>query len=741
MSFFRWRGSSTSSGSSNAPAVGSSPQRNLGYSTLAAGNQTDAAGNPFASISELPDQGDGSDKFFGMENFGYTCYCNSVLQCLFYCRPFREAIINYPPTRTPRKRRTSVKGNSPHPFLLALKAQAEREALERAENGKADDKSKKGTKAKRNNSVMSVLSSSSSNSASNGNSVSSPSSGTVSSSPPLSRDSGMLSPGTNGNPPSLSPQPLNSNSLPLRGDDSATPEQKKKAALMNGPIINMDHSMNETYGMQESLFTTLKDIFEAMVENRSRTGIVSPAKLVEVLKRQNEMFRSSMHQDAHEFFNFLLNEVVDNVEQHEFQLAAKNPDYTLNTRWIHELFEGQLTSETKCLTCENVSRRDEAFLDLSIDLEQHSSVTSCLRQFSASEMLCESNKFHCDCCGGLQEAEKRMKIKRLPKILGLHLKRFKFTEDMQRNVKLFHKVVFPYHLRLFNTTDDVQDPDRLYELYSVVVHIGGGPYHGHYVSIVKTEHAGWVLYDDEMVERVDDDYVTNFFGDKPGLACAYILFYQEISEADYENARRYGSASAATTSAMDSAELARVITNPFLSSSIPEKPIVENNNTTTTAAATGGTPLAPTLSTPPSTISSSTTPISSASSASSAAGLTNPVLAANDSQRKLLATKDVSPPLSTTTTTPSNATTKKSPPPPPPPRRGSTPLGATALAKSNSVPVGASPPVTINEKSGGKEMKGKKEGSGGLSRFRSTSGSQNNKRFWKKDKEKEKEKK
>ena len=183
-----------------------------------------------------------------------------------------------------------------------------------------------------------------------------------------------------------------------------------------------------------------------------------------------------------------------------------------NSGWVHELFEGTLTSETRCLTCENTSQRDEAFLDLSVDLEQHSSVTSCLRKFSEEEMLCERNKFHCDNCGGLQEAEKRMKIKRLPKILALHLKRFKYTEDLQRLQKLFHRVVYPFYLRLFNTTDEAEDPDRLYELYAVVVHIGGGPYHGHYVSIIKTQDRGWLLFDDEMVEPVDKAYVRNFFG-------------------------------------------------------------------------------------------------------------------------------------------------------------------------------------------------------------------------------------
>ena len=136
-----------------------------------------------------------------------------------------------------------------------------------------------------------------------------------------------------------------------------------------------------------------------------------------------------------------------------------------------------------------MSARDEAFLDLSIDIEQNSSVTACLRQFSASEMLCHKNKFFCDSCCGLQEAEKRyvpishrggespnsfcrMKIKRLPNVLALHLKRFKYQEDLGRYIKLAYRVAFPLELRLFNTVDDAQDPDRLYELFAIVVHIG-----------------------------------------------------------------------------------------------------------------------------------------------------------------------------------------------------------------------------------------------------------------------------
>lgn len=134
-------------------------------------------------------------------------------------------------------------------------------------------------------------------------------------------------------------------------------------------------------------------------------------------------------------------------------------------------FQGILTSETRCLNCETVTSKDEEFCDLSIDVDQVGYQVSfqllkyktlCCRilqwqvawETSPPQRLCAQttnsnvipavatrwvvvlNRIEFKNVESWQEAHKRMRVKRLPTILALHLKRFKYVEQYNRHIKV-----------------------------------------------------------------------------------------------------------------------------------------------------------------------------------------------------------------------------------------------------------------------------------------------------------------
>ncbi|KAF9004907.1 cysteine proteinase [Hymenopellis radicata] len=412
-----------------------------------------------AKAVSIPPISSADAKKYGLENFGNTCYANSVIQALYFCTPFRELLLQAEdrPVGDASQDALPTASCTPPPSLAPVRGKPER-------------------------------------------------------------------------------RPSTSNGVP-----DATPSE-----------TSLPTSAVPIPQSPPTLFSALRSLYLHISTSPSDKGTVAPRAFIDKVREGNEIFRTSMHQDAHEFLNYLLNKIVEEVEEDrklQHDSAAEDLSNSVATlasgvqptiitattssnsgtspedaTLVHKLFEGILTSETRCLTCETVSSRDESFLDLSIDIEQNSSVTACLRQFSASEMLCHKNKFFCDSCCDLQEAEKRMKIKKLPNVLALHLKRFKYQEDLQKYIKLAYRVAFPFELRLFNTVDDTDDADRLFNLFAIVVHIGNGPHHGHYISIIKTG-GSWLVFDDDTVYPLPETDIPKYFGES-NAGSAYVLYYQ-----------------------------------------------------------------------------------------------------------------------------------------------------------------------------------------------------------------------
>ena len=66
-----------------------------------------------------------------------------------------------------------------------------------------------------------------------------------------------------------------------------------------------------------TMFSALRSLFVHISKNSLDRGTVSPKAFVEKLRMENELFRSTMHQDAHEFLNYLLNKIAEDLEDDE----------------------------------------------------------------------------------------------------------------------------------------------------------------------------------------------------------------------------------------------------------------------------------------------------------------------------------------------------------------------------------------------------------------------------------------
>ena len=95
---------------------------------------------------------------------------------------------------------------------------------------------------------------------------------------------------------------------------------------------------------------------------------------------------SNLLQDAHEFLYFLFNEISEVLEKSEKEKlgasqngtsAQADSRQTAPKTWVHELFQGTMVNEMRCMQCETVTSREEAFYDLSLEIEHNSSVTAC----------------------------------------------------------------------------------------------------------------------------------------------------------------------------------------------------------------------------------------------------------------------------------------------------------------------------------------------------------------------------
>ncbi|GAA5918087.1 hypothetical protein JCM1841_005245 [Sporobolomyces salmonicolor] len=235
----------------------------------------------------------------------------------------------------------------------------------------------------------------------------------------------------------------------------------------------------------------------------------APQVVVKNMRAIAKHFRLGRQEDSHEFLRFC----IDGMQLSA--LAGKSPKLEPAQKeqtFVHQIFGGKLRSRVHCTVCEHNSDTFDAILDLSLDLSNRAeSVRDALANLVKVDHLRGQNKYKCEKCKKLVNAEKRFTIDQAPLVLTMHLKRFTPTGR-----KVSGAIKYPEQLRLGPYMSD-PSTDPTYRLYGLILHSGSGPHSGHYTAYVRAANDRWYDMNDETVSSMPSAPMS--------ARNAYVLFY------------------------------------------------------------------------------------------------------------------------------------------------------------------------------------------------------------------------
>ncbi|KAK7207135.1 hypothetical protein BZA70DRAFT_270573 [Myxozyma melibiosi] len=289
-------------------------------------------------------------------------------------------------------------------------------------------------------------------------------------------------------------------------------------SFIHNPIIRNDflcggHN-SKTCTRENCLSCCIDEIFTEFFSSPSTTGF-GPANLLTTAWKTQKSLAGYSEQDAHEFLQFVVDQLHRTSDR---QALSQQSDYCGCI--VHRTFCGQLQSDIICPNCNNVTVTVDPLMDLSLELRDRKSANAsrilslqeCLEKFTSPERL--ETKYNCSFCSTRQEVTKQLKIKRLPLVLSIQLKRF---EHSLKSNKIDDHVPFPVEIDMTPYTTRERSKKRYtYELLGVVCH-QGKINTGHYTCSMKNREGLWFNFDDAMVTLSSEKQVL--------ASRAYLLFY------------------------------------------------------------------------------------------------------------------------------------------------------------------------------------------------------------------------
>lgn len=234
---------------------------------------------------------------------------------------------------------------------------------------------------------------------------------------------------------------------------------------------------------------------------------------------KNKSLAGFEEQDAHELWQFLLNELHSDHERSLQRSSQLETEHNLCQCITHSTFSGTLASSIQCQNCQETTETVDPMIDLSLEIgrlkhkQKTANLYDCLDLFTSSEKL--DVMYTCNHCGEKSKAMKSLKIKKLAPVLSIQLKRFEHNKTNDGSSKVETPVSIPIYLDISKYTSD-ENATNLYELFAVVCHVGLVNT-GHYIVVVKDGEGRWLKFDDSVISLIAESEVSSLNG--------YLLFY------------------------------------------------------------------------------------------------------------------------------------------------------------------------------------------------------------------------
>lgn len=191
-------------------------------------------------------------------------------------------------------------------------------------------------------------------------------------------------------------------------------------------------------------------------------------------------------------------------------------------------FKGSSVGTVKDLSEKVLKRIQEDFTTMSLQVRSFSNMEASLNGLLSPEMLTGDNQYEID--GTKIDAKHITRLKQIPPILMLQLRRFEFNTRNGRRDKINDKFDISLKINIAPLLEDYEtnkSHKEIYKLHGIIMHSGSAD-SGHYISYVRMKQ-GWVEFNDSEVSRVEQDYVLNRAAAKGSIEnCnAYLLVYMK----------------------------------------------------------------------------------------------------------------------------------------------------------------------------------------------------------------------